>query len=329
MKYDFVAVGDITVDAFISLKDAEATCDVDHENCKLCVRFGDKVPYESVTVVNGVGNAGNAAVCAQRLGVRAALLTRIGNDAWGKDCVAVYEKEGLATEYIGTDPTIPTNYHYVLQYGAERTILVKQQPYQYTLPQFDEPPLWMYLTSLGEHATDFHHEIAAYVKKNGTKLAFQPGTFQIKMGVEALKDVYEATEVFFCNKQEAQKILATSTNDMQELLKGIRNLGPKIAVVTDGPHGAWVESADGTWSMPMYPDPKPPVSRTGAGDSFSATLITMFSKGYSVPDALVRAPINSMHVVQFVGAQTGLLTQDTLETLLKDAPESYKITKVA
>jgi hypothetical protein len=50
-QYDFLAIGDIVTDAFIRLKDAEATCDIDSSNCKLCVRFGDKVPYESVEEV--------------------------------------------------------------------------------------------------------------------------------------------------------------------------------------------------------------------------------------------------------------------------------------
>ncbi len=47
-KIDFLAIGDIVVDAFIKLKDAEEL--INHGTLELCVRFGDKVPYESVTV---------------------------------------------------------------------------------------------------------------------------------------------------------------------------------------------------------------------------------------------------------------------------------------
>ena len=46
MKYDFVAIGDITTDAFIKLKDAEEL--VNHGTRELCVRFADKVPFEEV-----------------------------------------------------------------------------------------------------------------------------------------------------------------------------------------------------------------------------------------------------------------------------------------
>ena len=69
-KIDFLAIGDITTDAFIRLKDAEVHCSVNNEKCELCVSFGDKVPYEFVEVVRAVGNSANAAVSASRLGLK-------------------------------------------------------------------------------------------------------------------------------------------------------------------------------------------------------------------------------------------------------------------
>ena len=55
-KIDILAIGDTVIDAFIRLKDAEVTCDIDKENCRISMRFGDKVPYESVEICNAVGN---------------------------------------------------------------------------------------------------------------------------------------------------------------------------------------------------------------------------------------------------------------------------------
>ena len=55
-NFDFLAVGDIVTDAFIRLKDAELHCDINHEHCEICMNFGAKIPYESVTVVPAVGN---------------------------------------------------------------------------------------------------------------------------------------------------------------------------------------------------------------------------------------------------------------------------------
>ena len=81
--------------------------------------------------------------------------------------------------------------------------------------------------------------------------------------------------------------------------------------------------------MPMYPDPAPPVDRTGAGDSFASTLTSMLSLGKTIPEALRRAPINSMSVVQKVGAQEGLLTLSQLEEWLAKAPSGYEPKKIA
>ena len=74
----------------------------------------------------------------------------------------------------------------------------------------------------------------------------------------------------------------------------------------------------------MYPDPAPPVERTGAGDSFSSTFTTALALGLPVEQALMWGPINSMNVVQYVGAQKGLLTRKKLEEWLAKAPTYYK-----
>jgi len=81
--------------------------------------------------------------------------------------------------------------------------------------------------------------------------------------------------------------------------------------------------------MPMYPDPAPPVDRTGAGDSFSSTFTAAIALGNDLPTALSWGPINSMNVVQHIGAQKGLLSREKLEEHLKNAPKDYVPTKVS
>jgi sugar/nucleoside kinase (ribokinase family) len=76
--------------------------------------------------------------------------------------------------------------------------------------------------------------------------------------------------------------------------------------------------------MPIYPDIAPPFERTGAGDAFTSTFIAALIKGYNIEGALQWAPINSMNVVQKIGAQEGLLSEHQLEEYLKKAPEWYK-----
>jgi ribokinase len=330
-KYDFVAIGDITVDAFIQLSknDAKVSEDAKTGRKKLEMNFGGKLPYEDVTVVNAVGNSPNAAVAAHRLGLRSALVANLGHDRNGKDCLDALRKEGVDTDFVKIHEDKKTNYHYVLRYGAERTILIKHEEYPYVLPNFVIPPAFFYFSSIGENGVAFHHEIAAYLKAHPeTKLAFQPGTFQIRLGVKELGDLYAVTEIFFCNKEEAQEILATDEQSIPLLLKGIKALGPTIPVITDGPNGAFALDGDTTWFMPMYPDPKEPVSRTGAGDAFSSTFTSAIILGLPVKTALSWGPINSMSVVQYIGAQKGLLTREQIEQYLKDAPGDYVPKKI-
>lgn len=326
--YDFLAIGDVVTEPFIRLLDAEAYCDLDQENCKLCMRFGDKIPYESAEICRAVGNSANAAVSAARLGVRSALLTYIGNDDIGKGNIEELEKNKVDTSMIKTIDGMPSNYHYVLWYDVERTILVKHTEFPYSLDMNMTPPKWMYLSSLASNSAEYHDQIGNYlVAHPEVKLAFQPGTFQMKLGIERTKNIYEHTEVFFCNFEEAQRILNTKETDHKKLMDMLAGLGPKIIVVTDGIKGAYAREADGTcWFVPVYPHT--PFERTGAGDAFGSTFTSALLLGKSVQEALLWAPINSMSVVQQVGAQKGLLSREKLEEYLAKAPAEYAVKKI-
>lgn len=327
-QIDILAIGDTVIDAFIKLKDAEITSDADGRNCRLSLRYGDKVPYESVEVYNAVGNSANVAVSASRLGLSSALYSYVGSDQNGKDCISSLEKDGVLTKYVHVDPDNKTNYHYVLWYDVDRTILVKHEHFKYNFENV-EPPKWVYLSSLGDNTLDFQTQIADFVEKNPeTKLAFQPGTFQIKMGKDALAKIYKETDIFFCNVEEAQLILSEPSRNLPTLLNGISNLGPKFVVITDGFDGAYACdcTAGESWFMPIYPHK--PIERTGAGDAYASTIVSALAMGKTLAEAMTWAPINSMSVTQFVGAQKGLLTLEKIEEYLAKAPEDYKLKKI-
>ncbi len=327
-KYDFLGIGDITVDTFIRLKEAQVVRDGDGEKPKLCLNFADKIPYEEKYDIPAVGNSSNAVVAAARLGLKSALITNIGDDYEGENCISALEKENVSAEFITVNKDKKTNYHFVLWFGDDRTILVKHEKYNYILPSLNEPK-WVYLSSLGENSLAFHNKILEYLNLHPEiKLAFQPGTFQMAFGKDALAGIYKRSEVFFCNKEEAKRILGVNEQNIPELLKMISALGPKITVITDGIKGAYCYDGKETLFMPPYPDPKPPLERTGAGDAFSSTFIIALALGMSTRDALKWAPINPMSVVQQVGARAGLLTRKELEEYLAKAPTDYKPQKI-
>jgi len=321
-QIDFLAIGDIVTDAFIRITDAEVKTDADGMNPKLCLRFGDKVPFESAEEVRAVGNSANAAVSAARLGLKTALIAHVGNDAHGVGCIEELKLNNVGTEYVGIHDGIPTNYHYVLWYDVERTILVKHAQFPVSMPQLAVAPKMLYLSSLGDHTEQYHSEIAQYVAAHPEmKLVFQPGTFQMKLGKDILKSIYEHTYAFFCNVQEAQRILGTEEKDVKVLMTSLHALGPKLVFVTDGIDGAYASDGTESYFMPVYPHA--PYERTGAGDAFASTVSAALLLGKTIPQALQWGPVNSMSVVQYVGAQKGLLTREKLEQHLAEAPADY------
>ena len=338
-EFDFIAIGDIVIDAFIQMKATRIR--EEKGNPEICLSFSDKIPYEQLEVIPAVGNSANASVSAKRLGLNSALVTNMGDDDFGRQCQRVLEKENINTQFLKIHSGEKTNYHFVLLFEAERTILVKHTEYDYKLPNLGKPK-WIYLSSLAKNSFPYHLEIAEYLEENPeVKFAFQPGTFQMELGYEKLKNLYENTELFFCNVQEAKRILGEVNpeiiNEMigkekQEtiisLLAEMRKLGPKIAIITDGPDGAYADDGEKILFVPMYPDEKEPLDRTGAGDAFSSTVTSALANGKSLEEALLWGPINSMSVVQYVGAQKGLLTRAKLEEYLEKAPEDYKVTMI-
>ena len=328
-KIDLLAIGDITTDAFIRLQQAHIVDSVNSNDKEICLSFGEKIPYESVKVVRAVGNSANAAVSASKLGLTTAVIANVGNDQNGKECLTELKKNKVITKFVGVHKNIETNYHYILWYGSERTILVKHQPFPYTLGRIKKEPKWIYLTSLGEHSVDFHQDIARYLDSHrNVKLAFQPGTFQIKLGTEALAGIYKRSAIFFCNVEEARRITKDEKSDIVTLMKVINVLGPQIVVITDGVKGAYVLENNVAYFMPTYPDPKAPYERTGAGDAFASTVTAGLALGKSLQEALLWGPVNSMSVVQYIGAQEGLLTRDKIAEYLKTAPADYLLKKI-
>jgi sugar/nucleoside kinase (ribokinase family) len=191
-------------------------------------------------------------------------------------------------------------------------------------------PGWIYLSSLGQNSLPFHTQISQYLNTHSDiKLAFQPGTFQIKMGSEALKDIYIETDIFCCNVEEAQQVVNEQSRDLKTLLTKISGLGPKTVLITDGMAGAYAYETshpEDFWFMPVYPHV--PYERTGAGDAFFSTVVSALAMGKSLAEALTWGPINSMSVVQQVGAQKGLLSLTELQAFLDKAPANYLLKKI-
>ncbi|MFI5275224.1 MAG: carbohydrate kinase family protein [Candidatus Saccharimonadales bacterium] len=327
-QFDVLSVGDIVTDDFIQLLDKEEKVEHEKDGSQwLAIPFGTKIPFANREVVEAVGNASNAAVAFARLGLKSGFVTNVGGDQYGRDMITTLNKNGVDHRFVQVNPDKKSNYHFVLRYKAERTILIKHEEYDYHWPHLrpNEVPRWVYFSSISEHAIPYHDQVADWLDEHPeVKMAFQPGTFQMEAGAERLKRIYQRSEVLILNREEAVTVGGGSHADIHDLISHLHALGPKIVVVTDGPGGAYASDGTTCFTMPLYPDPAPPVDRTGAGDAFASTFVAALAKGLSLEDALRWGPINSMSVVQKVGAQAGLVTEQELHAYLQHAPDNYK-----
>ncbi len=321
-----LAIGDIFTDAFIQLREDIARIETDDEgNRWLSVPFGSKPPYQDAEVVQAVGPSPNAAVSFSRLGLRTGLMAYLGHDRAGEESLAYLKNEGVDTSTISVQQGMKSNYYYVLRYGAERTILVKNEKYEYTWQEPRDAPDWIYLSLVSDTAWELHEELLRYLDAHPqTKLAFQPGTFHFEWGTEKLSRIYARSYIVVMNREEAAQVTGKSKESIKILAEALHELGPEIVIITDGPDGSYASYQGKTLRMPNYPDPAPPYDRTGAGDAFASTIVAALALGETIETALRWAPINSMSVVQKLGAQAGLLHKVELETYLQKAPPEFK-----
>ena len=322
-----LAVGDIITDAFIKLSEEHAEVVTDEKGYKrLSFELGAKLPYDSVEIVEAVECSPNAAVSMTRLGLDVSLMSWLGDDAPGKSMVQYLKQQNVGTDDLVIEAGMKSNYHYVLRYGADRTKLQKFEDYSYKWQAPKETPDWLYLGVLGEKTWPLHEAMLKYLDENPeVKLIFQPGMYHLMWGTEKMKPFYERAELVIMNREEAAEVTGKDRGEVSELIKGLHELGVAIAIVTDGADGAYASRGEGVLFMPNYPDPKPPLDRTGAGDAFASTIAGALALGESLETALAWAPINSMSVVQQMGAQAGLLHRNEIEDYLAKAPEDYKL----
>jgi ribokinase len=312
--HDIVSIGDCTIDAFVDLLEASVTCDAAGEDCKLTMPFATKVPIKNRVQRMPAGNSNNNAVGSARLGLDTAFYTVVGDDENAITMLKNLQKEGVSTTLVQHDPKNGTNFHVVLSYGPERTILIYHEQFTYHLP--DLHTRWAYLSSVGKTgAAELNKQVISQVKAKNIKIGFNPGTFQLELKKSGLKGVLQLTEVLFLNKEEAELLLEVGESEPAKLLSGMLKLGPKIAVITDGPKGSYVSDGSQELFLPVCED-QLPVERTGAGDAYGTAFVAAMIRGKSLSEAMRWGTFNSGSVIGQLGPQAGLMTRDELDRWL-------------
>jgi len=326
-KYDMIAIGDTTQDVFLEMTDADVQCDDQGENCKLCLDFADKIAVDKKTDVSAVGNAANHAIGMARLGLRASIYSIVGDAVQGHLADKVFQENGVDTAYLAFDKERETNFSAIINFKAERAILVYHEPRDYQLPQF-APTKWIYLTSAsGDGVREMHAQVSKYLSANPqVKMAFNPGTHQIHLGGKELRPLLARTNTLFLNREESADVLGVETDDIKELCDGFHEIGVELMVLTDGPEGSYVSDGQQILHLKIF---RGPVNeRTGAGDSYGSGFTAAIMKGKSIAEAMLWGNANSTSVVKFIGAREGLLKEEQIEASIKEnsdiTPTKYK-----
>jgi len=139
-----------------------------------------------------------------------------------------------------------------------------------------------------------------------------------------MRSILKLTTVFFVNKEEAEK-LAGHHADIKELLGQLKDYGPEIVVITDGPRGSYAFDGRDFYHMGILPIDL--VEATGAGDAYATGFIAALFHGRSTAEAMRWGSANSASVVTKIGPQDGLLKLSEMRKILKKFAK-YKPQKI-
>lgn len=325
---DIITIGDSTIDTFIKIHDATIECDINKQDCKICISYGDKIAVDSIAHTVA-GNAANVAAGCSMLGLKTATYTNIGDDEQSHTIKKTLEAKGVSGEYIKVNEGKESNLSVILTFQGERTVFAYHQPWFYHLPDLPDAT-WVYLTSMAETFVNSNiiDEVCHYVDKSGAKLAFSPGLHQIKANVKRYPKMLERCYLLVVNLEEAKKILEIDIVEKVEIgdvISKLALLGPKMIVITDGEEGSY--ASDGKTNLKTGIFPSRLVEKTGAGDSYTSAFIAALNWGKSCEEAMVWGTINASHVIAQIGPQRGLMTKEEVERYAASVPE-FKAAKL-
>ena len=154
-----------------------------------------------------------------------------------------------------------------------------------------------------------------YLEKNPkTKLAINPGSYQIKKGLQAIRLILPMTDILLVNKEEAAKILNKKASALS-MCKSFIKKGVGTVVITDSLKGSITMNKDETYFMPIFPIKA--VAKTGAGDAYTSGFLSATLLGYDLPTAMQWGTANAGGVIQKIGAQKGLLGKTEINKIIK------------
>ncbi len=344
--YDIITIGGATQDIFVQADEAKIFNieTVSDKQSYLCFDYGAKIEMDKLAYDIG-GGAANAAANFANLGLNTGTIVKIGSDLTAKEILQRFEEKNIDNSMVIRSKNHKTGFSIILvSYEGDRTVLMHRGANsKIKLEEINwekvKQSKWVYVASLSGESNQILNKFAEFAEENGINMAFNPGTAQIKRGVESLKKVLEKAEILILNRSEAALITDIPNNppeyptiedkNLKEMLLKLKSYDSQIVVITEGKRGAYAFDGKTIYYAPSFPSKV--VSTLGAGDAFASTFVAgIIRYEADIEKSLIMASLNSASVVESFGAQDNLKTFEELEIIydtnagLKD----FKVVKV-
>ncbi len=316
-SFDVITMGSATQDVFV--KTEAETISISHPKFSeelLAYPLGSKILITEMHHAIGGGGT-NTATTFARQGLKTGFLGKLGKDAAGLAVHKFLKEESIA--FLGSVGG-QTGYTVILDSQADdRTLLTfKGANDTLTLGEVEQrlaalTTRWLYASSVLGETYKTLLAVMRHLKRRGTKLAFNPSSYQAREGLEKLGPLLRLLDVLILNKEEAE-LLTGKQGETRELLRTLKAAGPAIVVITDGAKGAAL-LADTFLAVRPAPHLKV-VETTGAGDAFASGFVAYLAREKSLREALLAGMINAEHVITKLGAKNDLLPALKLDILV-------------
>ncbi|OGM92395.1 hypothetical protein A2755_01355 [Candidatus Wolfebacteria bacterium RIFCSPHIGHO2_01_FULL_48_22] len=298
---DVVSIGSSTLDIFIPVPFRNR------------LPVGSKLKIDAVTICGG-GGAHNSAVTFKRNGLKVQLVTRVGDDVFGKKIQQIIHAQKIKAS-IRTDSSGSSGVSYILlDAKGDQTILTQRGVSGiFSKDEFSKMPesKWAYI-STGAMPL---HVLSALVKilhDRGTRIAINPSSEMLAHGLAKIRPILNRSRVVLLNRKEAASLTGVSIRRKRKIFKKLDADVLGIAIMTDGERGAFVSDGKTILKSDAVRVRKV-VDMTGAGDAFGSAFVAALikkgencEKGTCRPDhlqyALEKGTEHAAKTIQHIGA---------------------------
>jgi ribokinase len=245
----------------------------------------------------------------------------VGDDSEGRFLLEDLRKENVDTSRVITTKTHPTGQVYVALDKEGRRMMFA---YSGAANELSEEHINKDYISSSKflHIADLKSieplEAAAKVAQNvETRVSINPGELIAVQGFDKIKKLLSNTDVFVSSRGELKQIFGSENIEfaVRKLLKS----GPEVVVVTLGSEGCMI--TDSSLKVDRVSAFKSTVvDTTGAGDAFSAGLLTALVEGRSLVKAAEFANAVAAIKVSQLGARSLPTRQEVEDFLSKQRP---------